>query len=235
MKIWVVSCGLDAPGPNRCGIPGQVDLSSEVHHLIAVDNFGENKIEQKEAWTIYYRKEHLYAIGNTVNMLADNDHLINNDDIIVLVDSDDYIVPDALAVIEHAYKDPNVWLTHGSYRMLSGRPARFNGAYKSDNFRQLPWRASHPKTFRYGLFNHLGGSDLLDKNGKAFQIASDHALMFPLMELTGLDRIRYIPDEIYVYNDLNPFNVHKVHKKEQKAADNYIRSIPPRERLAAWV
>ena len=56
--------------------------------------------------------------------------------------------------------------------------------------------------------------DLSDEDGNFYRYAYDQALMFPMMEM-ACERIRFVSDILYIYNDENPMNVHKVEPEEQ--------------------
>lgn len=148
------------------------------------------------------------------------------DDVICDVDLDDYLLPNALRIVEKEYlRYPNLLLTHGSYRMESGKPARFNGRYTSDDFRGSKFLASHLKTFKYKLFRNIKFNSLQSPDGGFFMTCADLALILPMLEMAGLDRIRHIKQCLYCYNDLNPLNDHKVHKQDQVDTTKFIRGM----------
>jgi hypothetical protein len=157
----------------------------------------------------------------------------NNDDVICLLDGDDKLIDkNSLQAVEEAYKDKNVWVTHGSYIKNSGHYGGFNGEYKSTaNIRKDPWRASHLKTFRVGLWKHLPEDTFLDKDGEWLKVCSDTALMYPIIELASLKRVRFISKPIYLYNDLNPENDHKVSGVLQIETDKWIRNKNPLNKI----
>ena len=51
-------------------------------------------------------------------------------------------------------------------------------------------------------------------------------MMFPMAEMAGEKRIKYVDQVQYIYNDLNPINDFKVYGKEQLAVDRLIRKMP---------
>ena len=86
---------------------------------------------------------------------------------------------------------------------------------ESGDFRKDPkWRASHLRTFKAKLAKRLTKDDLSDEDGNFYRYAYDQALMFPMMEM-ACERIRFVSDILYIYNDENPMNVHKVEPEEQ--------------------
>jgi len=171
--------------------------------------------------------------GERIGKLANFIKMINNihpdlEDIICDVDLDDYLLPGALKTVLGTYEqNPGTLLTYGSYCMESGKHARYNGEYKNNNFRGSKWLASHLKTFKYKLYREIKVRDINGHDGKPFMSAGDVALMMPMLEMAGLDRIKHIKKCLYCYNDLNPLNDHKVHSDEQKRNERYIRKVLP--------
>lgn len=157
----------------------------------------------------------------------------DDDDVIALLDGDDELKGvHALDPIMAAYRNPDTWLTYGSYEYMSnGQRGSFNGPYMRPNVRQRRWHATHLKTFRWGLWKHLPESALKGPDGNWLQVCSDTAIMFPLIEMAGLQRTRYIKQVIYRYNDENPLNDHKVRGAEQLSVDKWIRSQTPFKQL----
>jgi len=175
---------------------------------------------------------HLYDMIND----ASGEPSWNNDNtIIVRVDGDDQLAPNALEIVAKTYeKYPDTLLTHGSTVWESGRPARFNGEYRDNNFRGSLWKLGHLMTFRAGLFKRIKVRDLKGPDGNWLQSASDVAMMIPMAEMAGLDRIRYIPDPIYIYNDMNELNDCKQDCALQKRMSKYIMKKPRYKRIKTW-
>ena len=103
---------------------------------------------------------------------------------------------------------------------------------KNGNFKKDPqWRASHLRSFKYKIAKQLVKEDLTDENGEYYQMAWDHAIMFPLMEM-ACERVKFVEDILYVYNDTNPLNVHKVDRQGQIDIAEKIRlGHPKKERI----
>ena len=91
------------------------------------------------------------------------------------------------------------------------------------------FRTSHLRTFRAGLFHRIAEQDpafecLKDDSGRWLTSAVDAALMYPLLELAGFDRVRYIDRILYQYNDEHPGNIHRSARAEQLANFEIVRS-----------
>lgn len=174
------------------------------------------------------RKRALRNIYEAVHSCAD-------EEIIVLLDGDDrFYHHRVLAYINAMYDNPNVWITYGQFVCSPSRVIGFNApipAYIVANnaFRQHNPQPSHLRTFYAKLFKQIEREDLL-YNGDFFPMTYDLAIMFPMMEMAG-ERHAFVPEILYVYNEQNPINDHKVSKDLQRKLDLEIRGRTPYDRL----
>ena len=72
------------------------------------------------------------------------------------------------------------------------------------NLRKGGYWASHIRTFKYKLYKELvrQDPDLLcykDIDGNFYTITYDVAIMTPLMEIAGFDRVKFNPNPVYFY------------------------------------
>jgi Glycosyl transferase family 2/Glycosyl transferases group 1 len=153
-------------------------------------------------------------------------------DVVIILDGDDQLAPDALQRLNYTYRR-GAWLTYGNFITSSGKrswmPPYPLKALREGLVRKFPWRVSHPKTFKFELFEHLTDEDFTHE-GKWFQTAGDVALMLPMLELAA-ERSVYIPDTLYVYNDVNDANDHKVDPDGQVRVRDLIYAKPAKKRL----
>jgi hypothetical protein len=154
------------------------------------------------------------------------------EDVVVILDGDDELLPDALENISIAYRS-GAWLTYGNFTTSSGKPSWMppypQKVLRASAVRDYPWRVSHPKTFKIELFNHLTDEDFTHE-GKWFETAGDVALMIPMLEMAA-ERSVYIPESIYVWNDENPESDHRVDPDGQVRVRDLILSKPAKKRL----
>lgn len=205
----VVSTGFNAPTKDRC-------------------------LESVEAQTCPLR--HIYveaglqdpprlAVQNAYEAI----HTLDKNDIVAMLDGDDWLShPEALAYVQSLYnKDPDLWLTYGSFVFSDGRPG-FAAPYPHGNFRQHPWLATHLKTFRAGLFQKIKKEDL-QVNGEWQRLVWDTAIMYPMLEMAGPDRILFIEDILYVYNLASSFewNASSAELALERKMDQLTRARPP--------
>lgn len=175
------------------------------------------------------RDERRWSLPNIVRAIREHGQ---PRDVVVILDGDDELKPDALVRIDVAYR-AGAWMTYGNFVTSSGRPSWMPPyplrVLQAGSVRDYPWQVSHPKTFRKELFDHLTDEDFTHE-GKWFQTAGDVALMLPLLELAG-DRAAYIPDPLYVYNDENDQNDHKVDPEGQVRVRDLIYAKPRKTKL----
>jgi len=187
--------------------------------------YGGLMLGRHEIWHAVGRR---YAMCNLAEALGKVGELADPNDRVALVDLDDALANDRALATAEKFHEAGAWVTYGSYVTTSGRPPKFHGAYKAgENLRAAKWKATHLRTFRYGLWKHIRPRDLRGADGCWFKAAYDLAMFFPMMELAGPERVRHIPDTLYLYNDTSPHNDHKVQWEEQKRCERYIRRLPP--------
>jgi cellulose synthase/poly-beta-1,6-N-acetylglucosamine synthase-like glycosyltransferase len=135
---------------------------------------------------------------------------LHRDDVIVILDGDDFLKPEALERIERAYEDPEVWLAYGSYEAWPANtgqvPARPypDQVLDARSFRSVSIFFNHPITFRHRLWRGLDDGDFRDNNGVYFTGGADFILMVPMLEMAGREHILFMEEVIYCYNAINP-------------------------------
>ncbi len=209
--IYVDDCSPDGTG----NLAEQYIKSREQNHRVTLI---KNKV----------RKRALENIYNAIWMCED-------DEIVVILDGDDFFPNErVLSTINEVYSDPSVWLTFGQYCTYPGKILGFNKAIPDEVIRKNAIRGhdrqpSHLRTFYAKLFKNIKKEDLL-YNGEFFPMTYDLAIMMPMMEMVGFHH-KFIDKILYLYNDENPINDHKVNKDLQRTLDKEIRSRKPYEPL----
>ncbi len=153
------------------------------------------------------------------------------DDIVCLVDGDDYLLPHALQTVDQAYQDPNVATTYGNV-LIDFRPYQdtqenyfydkktVNTTYHPDvwknrSFREDGFRCFHLRTFRRWLWDYIDPKGFRRPNGDFIRASGDSAYMFPILELLADPKhVAFIDTPLYVYR-LHEGNVHNHDKKSQ--------------------
>lgn len=188
-------------------------------------------IPNDDRFTIINHQTRLFGLENIHQAIVASQ--AKNDDIICILDGDDALLRyDAIDIINQLYVD-DVMLTYGQYACLDGvighcRPY----AYKEfKKLRKAGHRASHLKTFSYSLYNKLLALDptlshFKDQKGAFYRTATDVALMTPLMELAGFERIKFNPEPIYFYRLHNDNVHHKSLELQKKTAEQIFAKCP---------
>ena len=184
-------------------------------------------------------------LANAFEWLAPND-----EDIVAIVDLDDWLaVPDALEHVAELYRREQCWLTYGNYCLASALPTSkwarvlsqaLHLPYRAADqcrlmprevleqrrFRKYGYCTSHLRTFKGFLWNALEEKDFIGGDGEYPTIACDVAIMYPMLEMCQPGKIRFVPEVLYVYNDLNPLNDHKVDAVLQDKVHALFRQKP---------
>jgi hypothetical protein len=209
---------VEARGKCIASVPREVaalPLSSD--HAWGVEHFYVDAAEQHPPLSHF---ENLIA-GAT---------LATDDEIIVSLDGDDWLLPGALERVQREH-DAGALVTYGSFVFADGRPG-FAAPANPATIRRDPWTATHLKTFRAGLLRRIRREHLQDAAGRLLEHARDLALMFPLIEMAA-ERAHFIPDVLCVYNYVNSteFRGDAAMLAAERAAVAYVRGLPAYERL----
>lgn len=192
------------------------------------------KLIERHQWkniTLIKNTERIGALHNLYNMV----HSCPDNELCGLVDGDDHITSNTLQRLNYKYQDENVWATYGSYADSHGmtrgccKPAPPIVVQKAA-YRSVPWFMSHIRVFYSKLFKQIKWEDLLYKDGTPFKMAWDCAIMIPMAELAA-ERMHYIHEINYIYNNDNDISDYKVDQGLQGRMDQYIRSKRPYQRL----
>ncbi len=146
------------------------------------------------------------------------------EDICVSLDADDWLYDsDVLKRIETEY-EKGVWLTWGNHTWTDGSPSICGEIYDTKNIREETWKTSHLRTWKAFLWKSIDDADLLGPDHKILKVAGDMATMFPMIEMAGIDRIKFIKEINYVYNRSNKNSNFRIRSVEQTRNGKFIRS-----------
>ena len=201
--IYINDCSTDNTG-------SLVDAYVREHHL-------------EDRMTVIHNQKNQGALANFYNTIHT---LIPDHKVVITVDGDDSLISNhVLLRLEQEYKDPDVWMTFGSYKTTQGKKGMAKWVPR-EIFEERSMRSKkglafhHLRTFKAGLFKKIKRNDLLYK-GKFFPMAWDMAMMFPMAEMCspkdkgGIIHARYIPERLYLYNMDNPISDKKKNKHQQ--------------------
>lgn len=157
---------------------------------------------------------------------------LNDDDIIIILDGDDFLIRrDVLDIINNLYQDETL-LTYGQYVWPNGQLGHCR-PYTEETFKLLRkggYWASHLRSYKYKLYKEIMKQDpeltcYKNQNGEFYTITYDIAIMTPLMEIAGLDKIKFNPEPVYYYR-IHEQNDHFVDPTLQKSVEKEIFAKP---------
>ena len=179
-----------------------------------------------------FNQQRQFTLHNIAATIDNNK--FDDEDIIMVVDGDDWLAHNGVfdrVLTEYEY---GAWSTYGQIAFLSGRSNDTDrrlhadiGKYRKDNM----WVMTALRTFKVHLWNRIDRKDLLDVDGNYFKTSGDVAFMFPIAEMCGHDKIKFIPDVIYLYNDQNPIGDNKINQNDQNRTGCLILNKPCYERI----
>jgi autotransporter strand-loop-strand O-heptosyltransferase len=203
-------------------------------HCYIVDDCSDDDSIRKALRVINGDNRFSVISNETRHYLAYNYHNILNrseikdSDVIVIVDGDDYL-PDSNVFhrVREAYADGNTLLTYGSFKQIRDGNIIDGWAKEKKSFQNIRnemWSTTHLRTFKAFLFRLIKEEDLKDDDGNFFESCIDTATMFPMLEMAGTHRVKFLVDTNYIYNDDNDSNIYKINRPKQVEIDKYIRS-----------
>lgn len=172
-------------------------------------------------------KSNAANLGAIYNQLTAVDAHVQPTDIVMLLDGDDWLVPNN--TLFHYYND----LYHQGYEFTYGsmwsaadqiplvaqeypQEIRNLRAYRAHRFNWgIPY--THLRTCVGWLFSGLDRSVFLDDTGEWMRAGADNPLFYELIQQANPARIYCNREIVCVYNDQNPLNDYKVRAAEQNA------------------
>ena len=187
-------------------------------------------IEGDDRFVLIQNTKKMYQPGNYDQVIRGLD--IPDDEICLEVDGDDWLPnSNVFGFINEVYQDPKVWMTSGSFKYHDGRPGFAMPPKSFQNVRQQNFTLSHMRTWKSWLWKKINLDDLKDESGEYWSVAGDLAYMFPMFEMSGEENYRHINDVIYIYNESNPLNDHKVNMGKVSETVRKIRNKKPYMKL----
>jgi glycosyltransferase involved in cell wall biosynthesis len=174
-----------------------------------------------------------------------HDAIINHcepEDIVVLLDGDDWFPnKKVLKYVDEQYKEHDCWIMYGQASWTDGRRG-FASAYPVEEFkdvRNAPFRVSHLRTFRAGLYQSMEKQDptfshLKDDEGNFYRWSYDTAMMFSIMEMAGHEKTKFNDTILYIYNRDNPISEDKVDQQAQWDVHKAVSQKSPMNQIESY-
>tara|TARA_Y100000310_G_scaffold33390_2_gene31587 strand:- start:364 stop:1110 length:747 start_codon:yes stop_codon:yes gene_type:complete len=152
---------------------------------------------------IKINEERKYRLRNIYENAIDK----NPEDIICIVDSDDWLgKKTALETIKNAYENNNkLEYVYSRYSLTQGEPG-CSSPIPNDNWNPYSgaWITSHMSTFKVKALREISVDNFLDWNGEWFKIATDHAMTLPILYRlwkrdNGYSAVGFIDEPLYIH------------------------------------
>ena len=169
---------------------GSFEIANKYGNIFAVETMTYNQ------GTFHARK---FAID--VSIKAELDF-----DVVVFLDGDDLLLPNALEVVEKKYREENCLMTYGNWlnqdRIVCGMPLKYEKViHENRDYRKDTFRCTHLRTFKKELYQKIKWWNPTKSEIESYP---DVELLFQMMEMCGEKRIGVIYEPIYIYNETNP-------------------------------
>lgn len=182
-------------------------------------------------------KERMGAMYNHQRAVFD---FCEDNDIVLHLDGDDYLYnKNVLSYINDFYNEKECWIMYGQYKFLSGRNGTSRAYKNEEEFnkkREIDFFTSHIRTFRAFAFKEIKNQDpeltcFKDLNGNWYSMTCDVAMMYPLLEVCGYEKVCFNDKVLYIYNDQNLISDVKVDYKKQISIHEQINKKPKFKKL----
>ena len=204
------------------------DFTCYITDDLSTDNTVEiikKTIQGDDRFVLIENKTKMFQPGNYDQVIRGLN--VPDDEICVEIDGDDWLPnSNVLGLINETYQDENVWMTSGSFKYHDGRPGFANPPKNFTNIRKQTFTLSHMRTWKSWLWKKIKEEDLKDVSGNYWSVAGDLSFMFPMLEMSGENHFKFISDVLYIYNESNPLNDHKVNMSKVSSTVNVIRNKP---------
>lgn len=211
------------------------DYNNYCHILVndcSTDNSGEiaeNAIKNlpesiREKFILLNREKNQGAVYNQI--MTFRDPFIKDDDIVMILDGDDWLVndPDIFDFYNNLYQNDETEFSYGScWSVVDNIPLISQPypkhilekkAYREHKFNWgLPY--THLRTFKKKLINNVNDSVFLNEGGEWFRAGGDVATFYNIIEQADPKKVKCVSRIVYNYNDANPLNDYKVNSDEQ--------------------
>ena len=166
----------------------------------------------------------------------------DEDDIVVLLDGDDWFPnKKVLSYVDEQYKELDCWIMYGQASWTDGRRG-FATSYTPEEFanvRTMPFKVSHLRTFRAGLYQRMqdqspGFAHLKDGDGNFYRWSYDTAMMFAIMEMAGHEKTHFNDTILYIYNRDNPISEDRVDQQAQWDVHKAVSQKTPLKQIETY-
>jgi len=217
----------------KCILSVAAQRYSNYHHYIINDSSEDNSsflaqlvIQNlpeaiQNRFTFISRDRSYGAVYNQVDTIRK----LDNNDIVILLDGDDYLAnrADIFDLYNYLYHEGaeftygSIWSEADDIPLVAQTYSEFTKSsrqYRGERFNwYIPY--THLRTFRKYLINNVPDSDFQDNKNQWFRAGGDVAVFYNLIEQADPARIRPVHDIVYHYNDNLLTNDFRQNQEEQ--------------------
>lgn len=244
MNLWIVVPFRDKPDLLRACLQSIADQDEGCRVVVADDASTDEAVVgvyrrfcEREGWQWIRRPENVGALSNIRQAIhhVQTTEDFPADDVVLLVDGDDRLLPGAVDRIRGVFHKTDTLLSFGSYvaeppdencppaRRLPDDVLRY-GLIRAFTRDVGAW-VNHPIAFRRRVYDVLRDDDFTGPDGEPMRHVYDTILTVPMIEAAGM-RVEFIGDPLYVYSSACEDSVHRVHQAEANAENEWVLSRP---------
>jgi glycosyltransferase involved in cell wall biosynthesis len=226
---WVIKCAksiLDQQKTHWICI--LCDDGSTDNTLEKINKFASNNTN----FYTYHNIKNMGACHTRYYAIQKYKHLLNDEDVILLIGGDDYLAHNkVLNILDKAYAK-GAQVTYGNWKDLYGLAHQLHvipdNVLAARSYRKYKWVTTAINTFKYYLFKQVPISEYIEPGDKWIRNCTDLAVMFPVLELADPKRIIPIKEVIYVYNSRYAHNtIARFGLKDKGRLNRIIRAKQP--------
>jgi hypothetical protein len=151
----------------------------------------------------------------------------NYNDIVIIIDGDDYIEIDSFSIINNTYQSNNCWFTYGNSIGNFCEDNNYDIPVDWDNIRNEKWIYKHPRTCKLFLLTKFAEDDFKMDN-KWLIKGTDRPFVYNCIEWSGKSKCKFINKILYNYVE-HDYNTYKTISYENKLQHiNYIINMQPK-------
>jgi glycosyltransferase involved in cell wall biosynthesis len=151
-------------------------------------------------------------------------------DIFTILDGDDYYTKEhAIERILMEYIKTGCWLTYGSAEGENTKQGKQIAEFNRCHRNSFPFQ--HPRSCSIHLLKYFNKEDFKDHEGQWIQRGSDRQFIYKCIELSGIDRISFISEELYFYRTHKNNVRNKISKEYKIHIEDMLIKKPPAIRI----
>ena len=154
-------------------------------------------------------KQKKYKIRNLFELI--NSDLIQDDDIIINIDGDDWLFNEhVIKEIKETYDNEDIEYLYSNFVFSHNYYLGISNDIPDKNWcpYNCSWITSHISTFKAKNFKEIKKENFLDENGNWFKMGCDQAYILPILynikqKYKNYDKVKFLNKPMYVYNHVD--------------------------------